>query len=94
MARCGQEATLRQRPCVAVAAALAHLQSCLFMQGDMLVCPGFLEAAVWRKLTFTNVRHHLMVAYMKVGSAAWSVAQDIAMSELLAAGSRGLESGP
>ena len=39
-------------------------------KGDMLVCPGFLEAAVWRKLSFTNVRHHLMVAYMKVGLAA------------------------
>ena len=34
--------------------------------GDMLVCPIFLEAALWRKLGPTNVRHHLLAAYLKV----------------------------
>ena len=35
-------------------------------KGDMLVCPGFLEAALWRKLRSTNVRHHMLAAYLKV----------------------------
>ena len=39
----------------------------LNQKGDMLVCPGFLEAALWRKLRSTNVRHHLLAAYLKVG---------------------------
>ena len=39
----------------------------LNQKGDMLVCPIFLEAAVWRKLGGTNVRHHMMAAYLKVG---------------------------
>ena len=38
----------------------------LNQKGDMLVCPIFLEAAVWRKLGSTNVRHHMMAAYLKV----------------------------
>ena len=38
----------------------------LNQRGDMLVCPIFLEAALWRKLGPTNVRHHLLAAYQKV----------------------------
>lgn len=56
------------------------------------MCPGFLEAAVWRKLAFTNVRHHLMTAYMKVGSVAWLVAPEVATPELPADSSRNNES--
>ena len=84
---------LRHRPYVAVAAALAYLQSCLFMQGDMLVRPGFLEAAVWRKLSLYNVGHHVMVAYMKVGSAAWPAVSDRAASEQSAVGNRDIKPG-
>ena len=36
-------------------------------RGDMLVCPIFLEAALWRKLGHTSVRHHMLAAYLKVG---------------------------
>ena len=39
----------------------------LNQKGDMLVCPGFLEAALWRKLRTTSVRHHMLAAYLKVG---------------------------
>ena len=35
-------------------------------KGDMLVCPGFLEAALWRKLRSTSVRQHMLAAYLKV----------------------------
>ena len=35
-------------------------------KGDMLVCPGFLEAALWRKLRHTSVSNHLLAAYLKV----------------------------
>ena len=38
----------------------------LNQKGDMLVCPIFLEAALWRKLGHTSVRHHLLAAYLKV----------------------------
>ena len=38
----------------------------LNQKGDMLVCPIFLEAALWRKLGNTSVRHHMMAAYLKV----------------------------
>ncbi len=38
----------------------------LNQKGDMLVCPLFLEAALWRKLGNTSVRHHMMAAYLKV----------------------------
>ena len=38
----------------------------LNQKGDMLVCPGFLEAALWRKLRHTSVRNHLLAAYLKV----------------------------
>eukprot|EP00891_Asterochloris_glomerata_P007760 jgi/Astpho2/7760/Aster-07599 len=37
----------------------------LNQKGDMLVCPGFLEAALWRKLRHTSVRNHLLAAYLK-----------------------------
>ena len=38
----------------------------LDQKGDMLVCPMFLEAALWRKLGHTSVRHHMLAAYLKV----------------------------
>ena len=38
----------------------------LNQSGDMLVCPIFLEAALWRKLGHTSVRHHMLAAYLKL----------------------------
>ena len=53
----------------------------LSQKGDMLVCPIFLEAAVWRKRGSTNVRHHMMAAYLKV-----RVQQLLACHSLMTAG--------